>query len=148
MRNLLLATVLLLAIPAPAVEILIYNGPHWMDDIPTTHPVYGTPEYLARPQRGDIWQLYDDGRCTTAPCETSKFVIIRIPGPSADSVKQYVEAHWDMQDPENPVLLKRRKFHFDWTLLPTAAKIKLRDERWMTVDKDVALAWIKDKATP
>jgi len=35
MRNLLLATVLLLAIPAPAAEFLVWRGLHWIGDIST-----------------------------------------------------------------------------------------------------------------
>ena len=64
--------------------------------IDATHP---DPEKDRRGcyKRGDIVQVYEDGRCTEPPSPDSKMVIVKVPGLSVELARKYADSHNEPQ---------------------------------------------------
>ena len=150
MRTLLIAFFLLLAIPAPGAEFLVYrglrvDGPHWMDNLPLEHPIRKTAEFEARLRPGDIIQIYKDGTCKEPPSKGCMFWIVKVPGMSVEEAQKYSEAQVDNVLSAEPVMVARRKWNLKIADLPAPtltamakdeiAELSAADMRTLTLDK-------------
>lgn len=76
-------------------EFLIYNTTHWMDKwTPEEVAKLDTKQmakYNARYRKGDIVEVYPDGRCIEKPSPNSKMAIIKVPGLSFAEAKHLME---------------------------------------------------------
>lgn len=123
-------------------EFLIYNTDHWMDSVPLEKREKWNSimlaKYDARYRKGDIVEVYSDGRCTEKPSPNSKFVVIKVPGLSFKDAKHLMDADLKLTDTmetvENPKgedivyiatkieILKRRQYHIDSTVINIPSK--------------------------
>ncbi len=121
-------------------EFLIYNKDHWMDvpskDRPdslgydnvvrkinekpmlTANRVKALSlhwtKYTARYRPDDIVEVRESGR-PRGKLEPEAFLFIDVPELSFKNAKQYMQAHEDKTDSENPVLLHMRIYGIDTT---------------------------------
>ena len=147
MRTLLTAIVLLLAIPAPAAEFLVYRGPHWMDATPLDHPIRKTAEFEAREIPGDIVQVYPDGKCKEKPAKDSKFYILKVPDMPLKDAQHLGEAQMDNVLSADAVTLKRRRWNIAMLDLPLAATTSMAKDGLATITKTQLTMALDDKAS-
>ena len=147
MRHLLIAAALLLAIPAPGAEFLVYRGPHWMDETPTTHPIRKTAEFEARERPGDIVQVYLDGTCKEKPAKDSKFYILKVPDMPLKDAQHLGEAQMDNVLSADAVTLKRRRWNIAMLDLPLAATTSMAKDGLATITKTQLTMALDDKAS-
>lgn len=141
-------------------DLLIYRGPHWMDDSNAYAKAHNrieirtdiTPaeimtlkdelsaKYSCRYRKGDIIEVYPEGRISERPSPNNKCVAIRITGLSHITARNYLEPLKD----ENGIMRRRRKFQILWDDLPQVMIDQLRDERFLIVTKAQAIPLIKE----
>lgn len=97
-------------------------------------------------KRGDIVEVFEDGRLQTPPFG-SPFVLINITGVSKVQADKYMEPRWDSLAIDKRLMIQRRNFHIDYTILPTALINKLRDTREATVTLTQVKNYIRNKET-
>ena len=118
-------------------EFLIYNKDHWMD-IPSkqrsdltgyknveqkiladsrltieqrTKDFYlHEMKYTARYQREDIVEARRDNG-PRGKLEEESFIFLQVPGINLKDAKQYIIPDVDLSNPDNPVIIKRRKYY-------------------------------------
>ncbi len=142
-------------------EFLIYNTTHWMDSVPEEDRekwnVKMWAKYSARYQKGDIIEVYSDGRCKEKPASNCKFVIVKVPGlpfkdakhltlPETESVTT-PEAIYDPKKDRNIIvfnkvttMLKRRHYCINVALLENI------ESKEMTTDNITFQSMVEEKA--
>ena len=150
-------------------EFLIYNKTHWYDlpsedtpgltgyeqnhfaiDIDNKLNVAQkikakdilTLKYAVRYQKGDIVEVRPDGYWTGGKRKgfgSHAFALVAVPSISMENARKYMDSQVDLADPENPVLLKRRKYQMDM------AQISLSSEKSAEF-ADISDAHITDKS--
>lgn len=88
-------------------------------------------------KRGDVVEVYEDGRCSEPVSPNSPFYILKIPGLAADEMRKYMQGETDQTGEP----LRRRAFKFDLDALPAPIKGQLGQ------DKEFALANLKAAET-
>ena len=141
-------------------DLLIYRGPHWMDDTNayalanvwlekrsglTSQQIIDAKDelsikYEARYRKGDIVEIYPEGSIIEKPSPNNKCVALRITGLSHITAKNYLKPLED----ENGIIRRRRKFQILWDNLPQAMRDQLRDERFLIVTRQQAIPFIKE----
>lgn len=100
-------------------EFLIYQGPHWMDelrDVDLAERLKNAnfkSEYDARYRRGDIVQVFPNGTCIEPSASGTRLCIVKCPELSMRDAQGLDSALEDTTDPEKPILLRRRKNSLD-----------------------------------
>lgn len=152
-------------------DLLIYRGPHWMDDsnayttahlriennllLTSSEIIQGkeelTDHYNNRYRKGDIVEVYPEGAITEKPSLNNKCVALRITGLDYETAKKYIEPLTEIDNRiTNPLqserrrIKRRRKFQLLWDDLPQVMKDQLRDERFLIVTKQKAIPYIKE----
>lgn len=140
-------------------DLLIYRGPHWMDDSNayalahvwienngmTAQKVIEAKQklaikYQARYRKGDIVEIYPEGIITEKPSLNNKCVALRITGLSHITARNYLEPLKDAQG----IIRRNRKFQVLWDDLPQTMRDQLRDERFLIITKAQAISFIKE----
>ncbi len=99
-KIIILLAFLLFATPCYGAELLVKMVDAW-----------GTLE--SRSMKGDIIVVKPDGWKWGKEERPPRFVVIKLVGVKAEDVKHYERPLMDTKDPENPVMLKRRKHAID-----------------------------------
>jgi len=97
------------------MELLIFNKEHWMDklteeEIKEYEKKYPNfrEKYERRYRKGDIIEVREDGYFDKHGFNKKAFAVLKIPNVKPDN--RLMSTHEDRTDPENPVLLKKRKY--------------------------------------
>jgi len=95
-------------------ELLIRASGHWLDS-KTQGEVDAMPQgerdsYNARTQVGDIIIVKPDGWEWGKEECLPTFLVIKLPQVDVATVEHFTQSLFDRTDPDNPKLLKRRKF--------------------------------------
>jgi hypothetical protein len=95
-------------------ELLVHAKGHWMDNM-TQAEIDALDDNRrasrnARTQFGDIIVVKPDGWGWGNEERLPNYIVVQLPGVSVDDVQQYVEGLWDRTDPDNPIMLKKRKY--------------------------------------
>ncbi len=96
-------------------------------------------------KRGDIVVVKLDGWQWGKLEGPPKFVIVKIPGMTVEEAQKYIESEKDTSDPENPVVLTRRKFKFHIDDTPPEIKNELENKGIATMTKIQVEGFLKDK---
>jgi len=110
---------------------------------------------------GDIVFVYEDGMCKEPPAPNGAFYIVKVPSLSKELAEKYVKAETDgfivtefmpINHRTNPMeasekIVRRRAFNLDLSLIPNKAKNTLLTTGWITVTKNQALSYIRNKKT-
>lgn len=98
-------------------------------------------------KRGDIAEVYPDGRCTKAPMINSKYYIIKMPG--LTGVESYSNPirilGLDADNALKMLSVARAKWKFDIDALTAIEQMALRNNRQITLDKSRQAALCIDK---
>ena len=104
------------------MELLIFSKEHWMnklteDDIKKYEEKYPNfrEKYERRYRKGDIIEVREDGYFDKHGFNKKAFVVLKVP--NVKEVSKLMEEHQDRTDPENPKVLKRRKYQVNNTYL-------------------------------
>lgn len=122
-------------------EFLIYQGPHWMDELDpgdlTERLKYAVfkAKYDSRYRPGDIVQRYEDGSCKEKTSPNSKMYIIKCPELTMEESKHMTDVLMDKTDPENPIIKKRRKYRIKLEDLSLGASGELSTDKKATISK-------------
>jgi hypothetical protein len=93
---------------------------------------------------GDIVEVFDDDKpCVIPPAEP--FYLVKVTGLSRKDALRYIEPQWDDEDPQRPVMLRRRLYHIPIDLIPKSVKDKIRQDRYIEIPWSQARNYILDK---
>ena len=93
------------------VELLIYQGPHWMDqlnEIDLTNRMKDSNfanKYNSRYRKGDIVQVFTNGTCTEPSAKETKLCIVKC---SELSMEEARELDKPLEDKK--IMIQRRKY--------------------------------------
>ena len=95
-------------------ELLIRASKHWLDDH-TQAQVDAMPQgdkdsYNARTQIGDIIVVKPDGWEWGKEECLPTFLVVKLPQVDVATVEHFTQSLMDMTNPDNPKMLKRRKY--------------------------------------
>lgn len=134
-----------------SVDLLLYKGPHWMNALAPeqiAQRVAENPKFQAkydrRYRKGDIVEVRPGGSWT-GRSEKTPFYTVTITGLSVEAAKKYMKPLYDTTDPNNPVLIKRRKWRVLVANVPSAIKQELQQKGVVTVSLDKVKNYIKAK---
>jgi len=101
-------------------------------------------------KRGDIVEVFEHGKMQTPPVG-SPFVLVRVTGITKAQADQYMEEDKEAfitpkLEPDY-IMVRRRVYHIDYTLLPLAIINKLRDGRFIEISLLQAKNFIRNKVT-
>lgn len=122
MKKLLLTLCFLFVCTASfGAEFLIQAKPHWKDAWKTNEVNKLTPEekksYDSRIEIGDIVVIkpngWEWGREETLP----NYYIVKVPNISVEEAEHLTQSLMDTTDPENPVMLKKRRYKIPQTIV-------------------------------
>ena len=95
-------------------ELLIQAKPHWMDNFTQEQIDALSNERKvsrnARIQLGDIVVIKPDGWEWGNEENLPRYIVIKAPGVSVETVEHLTQPLMDNTNPENPVMLKKRKY--------------------------------------
>lgn len=100
-------------------------------------------------KRGDIVDVRPDGWKWGNEERLPKFVLVKIPGLDPKAALRFMEAHLDLTNPVEPILLRRRLWNVlvDDAGLPTQIKNALRTTGEVTVTLAQVRNYIRNKIT-
>jgi hypothetical protein len=95
---------------------------------------------------GDVVQVFEDGtRCVIPPAPP--FYIVEITGLSKALAEKYTQPDIDLTDPENPIILRRRKYGIAVAAIPTAIRTALQTNRYVKVSWTQVRDYVRNKLT-
>jgi hypothetical protein len=96
---------------------------------------------------GDIVEVRPDGanygRCECLPT----FFIVKIPGLSVETARKYMDPEVISIGAGDDIISKRRKYHFDWSIVPAGVKNTLLTTGTYTVAWSVVKNYVRNKIT-
>ena len=104
-------------------ELLIKAEEPWNNDINTSSmTAEELKRFNSRSRKGDIIVVKPDGwKWGKEECPP-RFVVVKLPGMAEKDAKYYEQPLMDLTDPENPVMLKVRKYATDVATVTDCAK--------------------------
>ncbi len=116
-RFLLIICLLLICSTGWGAEFLVQAKDHWMDDL-TEGEVAKMSEadlqsYKARGQKGDIIVVRPDGWDWQRDERLPIYHVRKVPEIKYEDAKIYEESLYDRTDPENPIMIRERKYAID-----------------------------------
>lgn len=96
-------------------------------------------------KRGDPVVAMKDGHEWGKEERLPKFFVIKLPGISVKDAGKYIESDWDYTDPDNPVLVIRRKYRIKIDDAPFKDELNSTGET--TVTWDEIKGFIENKET-
>jgi hypothetical protein len=95
---------------------------------------------------GDVVQVFDDGTPFVNP-PAPPFYIVEITGLSKALAEKYTSSALDLTDPNNPLIVRRRKYGIAVSDLPSAIKTALLTDRYVKRSWTQVRAYVRDKVT-
>jgi hypothetical protein len=129
-----------------AAELLCRAKKHYLDDLTQSEVDTLTPEakeqYLARSQIGDIVVVRPDGWLWGKEECLPNYVVVKVPQVTFEEAQIYEESLQDTTNPENPKLLRHRKYALPKADIETAKANKLNS---ITLIKSALTTKLKTK---
>lgn len=95
---------------------------------------------------GDVVQVFEDGTPFVNP-PAPPFYIVEITGLSKALAEKYTQPQVDLTDPENPIMVRRRKYGIVVADLPAAVKDALLTNRYVKRTWTQVRTYIRNKVT-
>lgn len=95
---------------------------------------------------GDVVQRFPDGTPHVTP-PAPPFYLIEITGLTDEQAEKYCQPEVDASDPENPVIIRRRKYGLAVAAIPSAIRNKLQTDRYVKISWSQIRAYVRDKVT-
>ena len=102
----------------------------------------------ARPthDEGDVFAIYPDGGLPEAPAPGSVFWRVIVTGAVPETWLTLLESEYDTTDPNNAILVHRRRRRINWSRVPANIRNTLEATRTVTLaSADFKMAWIEQK---
>ena len=131
--------------------LLVYDKSHWMELLPPEELTEKLKndnfkrKYDSRFRKGDVIQVYEDDEIKE-PCVNPAFAFVKVSDMTKEEALYLEEADEDNSDPENPILVSRRKYQVDLVNLPKDSKTALTDTKETTITQAILLPQLKDKS--